>query len=209
MRHRHTSTTSRLRCWLFVACAALLGVSCHRATHRSTWKEEQCLAGPIDYAARPSDTVPVVYTNDLRLGRARGQAILLSRPLCDMYGHALCRFVEAHERAHHHGRTVGVHSPCAEAVADCWAARHSDAAANAAALAFLRGRRSSGDYHGEPSRRARIIAACAAPSLSSNATGAPPRTSAPRSPAAHPEIEASRSNYTAAGGEGSPARDGS
>jgi hypothetical protein len=98
--------------------------------------------------------------NELRLGYSRGEAVFLSRPLCDEYGESLCRFVEAHEHAHHYTKTVGHKSSCAETLADCWAAAHADRDAVEAALLFFRSLRGSGGYHGEPSVRAEVIAHC-------------------------------------------------
>src|SRR4051812_17449395 len=82
-----------------------------------------CLASmPMDLASIEGEPPVAIYVNDLRLGYARGGAIFLSRPLCELYGWPLCRFVEQHERAHHYMKTVGERSACAETLADCWAA---------------------------------------------------------------------------------------
>ncbi len=190
-----------------VSLAVVLGAGCHhRARARPAAAEETCLLGsPVDFAAEPSESVPVMYTNDLRLGMARGEAIFVSRPLCEVYGPALCRFVVAHERAHHHGRTVGIHSPCAEAVADCWAARHSDSAANAAAIAFFRGRRESSSYHAPPERRARIIEACAEAPSAATPMAAPPSAT----PGGAPRVSSKPANGYAVDPIPPSARDGS
>ena len=121
-----------------------------------------CLSqSPVDLSLAPKDAAPSFYVNELVLGYARGEAIFLSRPLCDMYGQPLCRFVAAHEQAHHYTKTVGHRSRCAETLADCWAAAHSDEEAVAAALEFFRSRRGAGGYHGDPDERAITIAQCA------------------------------------------------
>jgi hypothetical protein len=136
-----------------------------------------CLAqSPVDLSIQVGGAPPSFYVNDLRLGYSRGEAIFLSRPLCDMYGESLCRFVEAHEQAHHFTKTVGQQSVCAETLADCWAAAHADEEAVEAALFFFRSRRGEGGYHGQPSVRADIIARCLArrqKTLASGADGAP------------------------------------
>lgn len=119
------------------------------------------LRSPVDPSIDLKAPSPSFYVNELRLGYARGDAIFLSRPLCEIYGSALCRFVEAHEQAHHYTNTVGQQSMCAETVADCWAAVHSDAEALDAALEFFRSRQGRGGYHGDPSARASIIFHCA------------------------------------------------
>jgi hypothetical protein len=120
-----------------------------------------CLAqSPVDLSIDVNEPPPSFYVNELRLGYARGEAIFLSRPLCDMYGEPLCRFVRAHELAHHYTKTVGQQSLCAETLADCWAAAHSDQEAVEAALLFFRSRRGAGGYHGLPSDRADTIARC-------------------------------------------------
>ena len=118
------------------------------------------LHSPVDLSINLRTAPAAFYVNDLRLGYARGEAIFLSRPLCDMYGEPLCRFVEAHEQAHHYTKTVGQQSICAETLADCWAAAHSDPEAVEAALMFFRSRQGKGGYHGEPSARADVIAHC-------------------------------------------------
>jgi hypothetical protein len=144
-----------------------------------------CLAeSPVDLSIDLNEPPPSFYVNELRLGYARGEAIFLSRPLCDMYGEPLCRFVRAHELAHHYTKTVGQQSLCAETLADCWAAAHSDEEAVDAALVFFRSRRGGGGYHGVPSARADTIARClhgwararAAAALSTGATSAPGAT---------------------------------
>jgi hypothetical protein len=120
-----------------------------------------CLSGsPVDLSVDLAAPPPSFYVNDLRLGYSRGEAVFLSRPLCEEYGEPLCRFVEAHEHAHHYTKTVGHKSSCAETLADCWAAAHADRDAVEAALLFFRSLRGSGGYHGEPSVRAHVIAHC-------------------------------------------------
>jgi hypothetical protein len=120
-----------------------------------------CLSqSPVDLSIAVGSAPPSFYVNELRLGYSRGEAIFLSRPLCDLYGEPLCRFVEAHERAHHYTKTVGQKSVCAETLADCWAAAHADEEAVEAALFFFRSRRGAGGYHGPPSVRADTIARC-------------------------------------------------
>jgi hypothetical protein len=120
-----------------------------------------CLSGsPVDLSVDLAAPPPSFYVNDLRLGYSRGEAVFLSRPLCEEYGEPLCRFVEAHEHAHHYTKTVGHKSSCAETLADCWAAAHADRDAVDAALLFFRSLRGSGGYHGEPSARAEVIAHC-------------------------------------------------
>ena len=102
------------------------------------------------------------YVNDLRLGYARGGVIFLSRPLCELYGWSLCRFIERHEQAHHYMKTVGQKSTCAETLADCWAAMHSDPDAVDAALHYFRGRQDSETgYHADAGTRFEIISHCA------------------------------------------------
>lgn len=146
------------------ACLPLHGVTARTPTPGAGLElsPASCLLrAPIDLSINLREPMPRFYVNELRLGYARGQAVFLSRPLCEMYGEALCRFVEAHEQAHHYTNTVGQQSMCAETVADCWAAVHADAEAVSAALEFFRGRQGSGGYHGEPSERAGIISQCA------------------------------------------------
>lgn len=129
-----------------------------------------CLANaPVDLSIDVRDPPPSFYVNELRLGYARGEAIFLSRPLCEMYGMPLCRFVEAHERAHHYMKTVGAHSTCAETLADCWAAVHSDGEAVEAALGYFRALQGGEGYHAEPRERAVTIARCASSSRSAGA----------------------------------------
>src|SRR4029079_361316 len=94
-------------------------------------------SAPIDLSSSVGDPAASFYVNDLRLGYARGGVIFLSRPLCELYGWPLCRFVELHEQAHHYMKTVGQKSTCAETLADCWAAIHSDADAVDAALHYF------------------------------------------------------------------------
>jgi hypothetical protein len=118
------------------------------------------LHSPVDLSSNLDAPLPSIYVNELRLGYARGGAIFLSKPLCDVYGKALCRFVEAHEQAHHYTKTVGQQSLCAETLADCWAALHADAEAVGAALEFFRSRQDDGDYHGNPNVRAEVISLC-------------------------------------------------
>jgi hypothetical protein len=118
------------------------------------------LHSPIDLSINVNDPPPSFYVNDLRLGYARGEAIFLSRPLCEMYGRPLCRFVEAHEQAHHYMKTVGQQSLCAEVLADCWAAVHTDSEAVEAALAYFRGRLGAAGYHDRPQARAETITRC-------------------------------------------------
>jgi hypothetical protein len=101
------------------------------------------------------------YVNDLRLGYARGGAIYLSRPLCELYGWPLCRFVELHEQAHHHMKTVGARSTCAETLADCWAAVHSDSAALEAAQRYFQGRQEARTgHHADAGARLDVIRRC-------------------------------------------------
>jgi hypothetical protein len=120
-----------------------------------------CLSqSPVDLSIDLESAPPAFYVNELRLGYSRGEAIFLSRPLCDLYGEPLCRFVEAHEQAHHYTKTVGQKSICAETLADCWAAAHADDEAVEAALVFFRSRSGAGGYHGEPNVRADVIARC-------------------------------------------------
>jgi hypothetical protein len=139
------------------------------------------LHSPVDLSSDLVDPLPSIYVNELRLGYARGGAIFLSRPLCDVYGKPLCRFVEAHEQAHHYTKTVGEQSLCAETLADCWAALHSDAEAVGAALEFFRSRQDDGDYHGNPNVRAEVISLCVRGKLSqSGTTSAPPRLQSAR-----------------------------
>jgi hypothetical protein len=128
-----------------------------------------CLSNaPIDLSITLSDPPPSFYVNELRLGYARGEAIFLSKPLCEIYGEALCRFVEAHEQAHYYMKTVGQQSSCAETLADCWAAVHTDAEAVEAVLEYFRGRQGGDGYHGEPRARADTIARCADVALKPN-----------------------------------------
>jgi len=133
-----------------------------RAAQARDTSPAACLSqSPVDLSLAPKDAAPSFYVNELVLGYARGEAIFLSRPLCDMYGQPLCRFVAAHEQAHHYTKTVGHRSRCAETLADCWAAAHSDEEAVAAALDFFRSRQGTGGYHGDPGQRALTIAQCA------------------------------------------------
>jgi hypothetical protein len=120
-----------------------------------------CLANaPVDLSINLRDPPPSFYVNELRLGYARGEAIFLSRPLCEMYGMPLCRFVEAHERAHHYMKTVGARSTCAETLADCWAAVHVDGEAVEAAVGYFRALQTDEGYHADPRERAQTIARC-------------------------------------------------
>jgi len=124
-----------------------------------------CLASmPMDLASIEGEPPVAIYVNDLRLGYARGGAIFLSRPLCELYGWPLCRFVEQHERAHHYMKTVGERSACAETLADCWAAMHSDGDALNAALHYFEGRHEQeqeNGYHADSSVRREVISHCA------------------------------------------------
>jgi hypothetical protein len=122
-----------------------------------------CLASaPVDLSLRVGAPPVSFYVNDLRLGFARGEAIFLSRPLCELYGWPLCRFVELHEQAHHYMKTVGAKSTCAETLADCWAAMHSDAEALDAAKGYFRGRHEQErGYHADSSVRLEVIRHCA------------------------------------------------
>jgi hypothetical protein len=122
-----------------------------------------CLAGaPIDLSSSVGEPAASFYVNDLRLGYARGEAIFLSRPLCELYGWPLCRFVELHEQAHHYMKTVGAKSPCAETLADCWAAMHSDGDALDAALHYFHGRHEEeSGYHADSRVRLEVISHCA------------------------------------------------
>lgn len=122
-----------------------------------------CLAGaPIDLSSRVGEPPVSMYVNELRLGYARGGAIYLSRPLCELYGWPLCRFVELHEQAHHHMKTVGAKSTCAETLADCWAAMHSDSDALDAAKRYFRGRHEEQTgYHADAGVRLQVIQHCA------------------------------------------------
>jgi hypothetical protein len=122
-----------------------------------------CLASaPIDLASSVGEPPVAFYVNDLRLGYVRGEAIFLSRPLCELYGWPLCRFVELHERAHHYMKTVGARSTCAETLADCWAAMHSDGDALDAALHYFEGRHEAENgYHADSDVRREVISHCA------------------------------------------------
>lgn len=122
-----------------------------------------CLASaPIDLSSSVGEPPVAFYVNDLRLGYARGEAIFLSRPLCDLYGWPLCRFVELHEQAHHYMKTVGAKSTCAETLADCWAAMHADDDALGAALDYFRGRHEEEvGYHADSAVRRDVISHCA------------------------------------------------
>jgi hypothetical protein len=122
-----------------------------------------CLSSaPIDLSLDIEHPAASFYVNDLRLGYARGGVIFLSRPLCELYGWPLCRFVELHEQAHHYMKTVGQKSTCAETLADCWAAIHSDADAVDAALHYFQGRHDSEiGYHADAGTRYEIISHCA------------------------------------------------
>jgi len=117
---------------------------------------------PIDLSIDIEHPVASFYVNDLRLGYARGGVIFLSRPLCELYGWPLCRFVELHEQAHHYMKTVGQKSTCAETLADCWAAIHSDDDAVDAALHYFQGRHDSETgYHADAGTRFEVIRHCA------------------------------------------------
>jgi hypothetical protein len=122
-----------------------------------------CLASaPIDLSSSVGEPPVAFYVNDLRLGYARGEAIFLSRPLCELYGWSLCRFVELHEQAHHYMKTVGARSTCAETLADCWAAMHADDDALNAALDYFRGRHEEeSGYHADSAVRRDVISHCA------------------------------------------------
>jgi hypothetical protein len=122
-----------------------------------------CLASaPIDLSSSVGEPPVAFYVNDLRLGYARGEAIFLSRPLCELYGWPLCRFVELHEQAHHYMKTVGAKSTCAETLADCWAAMHADGDALNAALDYFRGRHEEeSGYHADSAIRRDVISHCA------------------------------------------------
>ena len=125
---------------------------------------ERCLAGaPIDLSVDLEDPPPIsFYVNDQRLGYARGEAVFLSRPLCERHGWPLCRFVELHEQAHHHMKTVGQKSTCAETLADCWAAMRADSDAIDAALRYFHGRGDDRDgHHADASVRFDVISRCA------------------------------------------------
>jgi hypothetical protein len=134
-----------------------------RAASESETSMPACLASaPIDLSSSVGAPAVAFYVNDLRLGYARGEAIFLSRPLCDLYGWPLCRFVELHEQAHHYMRTVGAKSTCAETLADCWAAMHADEDALNAALDYFRGRHEEEiGYHADSSARRDVISHCA------------------------------------------------
>jgi hypothetical protein len=121
-----------------------------------------CLQAPVDLTLDPGGAPLTRYVNDIRLGYSKVGALYLSRPLCDIHGDALCRFVEAHEQAHHHTKTIGPESHCAEVLADCWAAIHSDDEALDAALAFFSSRHGSRGHYDEPIERARTVTECAA-----------------------------------------------
>ncbi len=117
---------------------------------------------PIDLASQVGEAPLAVYVNDLRLGYARGGAIYLSRPLCELYGWPLCRFVELHEQAHLHMKTVGAKSTCAETLADCWAAMRSDSDALQAAESYFQGRyEEQTGYHADADVRLQVIRHCA------------------------------------------------
>jgi hypothetical protein len=157
----------------------------------------ECLNAPVDLSIDPG-TAPVThYVNDIRLGYANQGGVYLSRPLCEMHGDALCRFVEAHERAHHYTKTIGPDSNCAEDLADCWAAIHSDTEALEAAVAFFVSRRGGRGPYDEPRRRARTIAECATHrqwfrSIVASDSPAPAQSSPPPTHAGNLPIAASR-----------------
>jgi hypothetical protein len=122
---------------------------------------DRCLGAPADLTLDPGTAPAPEYVNDIRLGYSRGGGVFLSRPLCEMHGDALCRFVEAHERGHHYTHTIGPQSKCAEVLADCWAAIHSDDEALEAALQFFASRHGSAGHYEEPRRRAQTVLECA------------------------------------------------
>ncbi|MEY4551530.1 MAG: hypothetical protein RL685_7725 [Pseudomonadota bacterium] len=148
------------------------GLGCTGASSATTpWTAAQvedlpipaCLASaPIDLAAQVGEPPVASYVNDLRLGYARGGAIFLSRPLCELYGWSLCRFVELHEQAHLYMKTVGAKSTCAETLADCWAAMRSDSEALEAAKRYFQGRHEERTgHHADPEVRLEVIHHCA------------------------------------------------
>jgi hypothetical protein len=161
--------------WL--RCASALGLLCFgclgtdsppqpRDASRhspSEFSSPACLSSaPIDLSINIEHPAAAYYVNDLRLGYARGGVIFLSRPLCELYGWPLCRFVELHEQAHHYMKTVGQKSTCAETLADCWAAIHSDDEAVDAALQYFQGRHDSETgYHADAGTRFEVISHCA------------------------------------------------
>lgn len=160
--------SARLACvgMLFGGLAACVGAD--RTPDAQTAFESDasmpaCLASaPIDLSSSVGNPPVAFYVNDLRLGYARGEAIFLSRPLCDLYGWPLCRFVELHEQAHHYMKTVGARSTCAETLADCWAAMHADGDALNAALDYFRGRHEEeSGYHADSAVRRDVIHHCA------------------------------------------------
>lgn len=161
-------------CSARIACVVVLGgclaacVGAERTADALTVSESDaampaCLASaPIDLSSSVGDPAVAFYVNDLRLGYARGEAIFLSRPLCELYGWPLCRFVELHEQAHHYMKTVGAKSTCAETLADCWAAMHADDDAVNAALDYFRGRHEEqSGYHADSAARRDVIHHCA------------------------------------------------
>jgi hypothetical protein len=149
--------------WAALGCA---GLDAARGPETAAEVEQQpipaCLANaPIDLESHVGEPPVAVYVNDLRLGFARGGAIYLSRPLCELYGWSLCRFVELHEQAHLHMKTVGAKSTCAETLADCWAAMHSDSESLEAAKQYFRGRHEDQTgYHADANARLEVIHHC-------------------------------------------------
>ena len=151
---------------LLLGCLGADGALAPRDASRAApveFSSPACLSGaPIDLSIDIAHPPASFYVNDLRLGYARGGVIFLSRPLCELYGWPLCRFVERHEQAHHYMKTVGQKSTCAETLADCWAAMHSDDDAVDAALHYFRGRyESETGYHADAGTRFEIIRHCA------------------------------------------------
>jgi hypothetical protein len=146
-----------------LSCVAADRTADARVASESDGSMPACLASaPIDLSSSVGDPPVAFYVNDLRLGYARGEAIFLSRPLCDLYGWPLCRFVELHEQAHHYMKTVGAKSTCAETLADCWAALHADSDAVNAALDYFRGRHEDeSGYHADSAVRRDVISHCA------------------------------------------------
>jgi len=151
-----------LSCCLF-ACIGKDRTPDARAASGGAESIPACLASaPIDLTSSVGEPPAAFYVNDLRLGYVRGETIFLSRPLCELYGWPLCRFVELHERAHHYMKTVGARSTCAETLADCWAAMHSDGDALNAALHYFKGRHEEENgYHADSSVRLDVINHCA------------------------------------------------
>jgi hypothetical protein len=167
--HRASGSRARGGYGLALSCClfACVGLEEPRdaldASRGSAESVPACLASmPTDLTSLAGEPPVAIYVNELRLGYARGEAIFLSRPLCELYGWPLCRFVELHERAHYYMKTVGSRSTCAETLADCYAAMHSDGDALDAALHYFKGRHEQEvGYHADSSVRLEVISQCA------------------------------------------------